>query len=67
MNVLVRLKLIIVVLLAMDKELPLQVESFFSFFSCKGVQSLMCSLEGLAGTPKYLMGNSPDWQLKRSI
>jgi len=60
MKVLVRLELIIVALSAMDRELPLQIESFFSFFSCKGIQSLMCSLEGLTGTPRYLMGNSPD-------
>jgi len=47
MNVLVRLELIIVAQPAMDRELPLQIESFFSFFSCKGIQSLMCSFEGV--------------------
>jgi len=33
MKVLVRLELIIVALLAMDRELPLQIDSFFSHFS----------------------------------
>ena len=60
MKVLVRLELIIVAPASYGQgDAPPNSEFFFSFFSCKGIQSLMCNLEGLTGTPRYLMGNSP--------
>ena len=58
-----RLAFINVALPAIERELPFQVDSFFSFFSTNGNQSLTWILLGLTGTPKYLMGKVPICQL----
>lgn len=65
-GVLFRLELIKIVLPAMDIIPPFYTSSFLFPFSTKGSQSLTLSLLGLTGTPKYLKGKMPTWQLKIS-
>jgi hypothetical protein len=51
---------------AVDMVSHFQVFNFLFIFSLSGIQSAACNLLGLTGTPRYLNGNKPDWQLKIS-